>query len=1345
MADQQSKPLGVPIGVSGLNTYGDGRIYEEWDPALIGPRGRIAYREMMDNDPIIGAILFSIEMLMRQVDWSIQPASEDTADTDAASFLDSCLHDMEATWEDQLSEILSFLGFGWSLHEITYKRRTGENSNYPDGRIGWRGWPIRGQETLSYWQFDPQTWEPTGMVQLGPPDWREHQIPLDKAMLFRTTTRKNNPEGRSLLRNAHRPWYFKKNLEQIEAIGVERDLAGVPIAYIPAEELVAQGEMFRAVQKIVTQVKRDENNGIVWPGDRDERGNLIYEFKLLTAGGTRSHDTDKIITRYNQQITMVVMADFIMVGHERVGSNAMVKSKSKLFTTALLAFLDSICATINDVAIPRLLKLNGYKLDKLPKLTHGDIERADLDSLGTFILNMHNSGAGMDLSPGSTLYNFLMKQGGLPEVDPEDAEEATKAAALGAARMRGAPLPGDPAVPTPPPPPVPARPGSGGRDAGPGMDNQDHPQMAEPLQFGGGGGGGHWVTIAEEGIETHLFITNGGGAGGGIVTKGPAHLIGANIAHLPPGPSRTVTHHPAGHTPQGHDQHPDYTEHQGSKTTRVYGRHGPGVGRVVTVDNPLQHLTAEESRAGLKTAQDRVRPEPAAPTAPVHTLSSAREALQGAIRDNHIRQAHGDTLLQDLVGHRTLSPDAAHALVDELPRVHAAIDAAIEPGHISAMHADHLHLQIRDGERTPAQMHAYLNDIRDAHGAISTAYADGTIDKGRSMSLHDSLKYRNMPASATARALKGSDAEVADLIQAHASIGYEQDKGVINKEHADMLRSQVDGGARTPMEMQLHLAGIRNGYTAIKAAKEAEDISPAYAATMHEHLASGLLHHQDVKAAIDRARTAEGRKIVDGMLTEALGNGLITADHVRVLREGLASGGLGPYQASKVLNGIGNGHIIINLTEGNKGISPTNAATLRDRLASGDLHYATVRGEIERVMRGGDAMPAGNRILKAQTAYTPHADALGAGPLDRGYAQRIVRQATGAGSDAFKAGELDKLLGDYESMLANRQWGYAGASRATIGHTIDLVRAERDKVLGHAMTPGKATSRVAVSKDAKTAQTVRASNLARLTPEARAHVEGVMRQHMGDKIPYQGIPVSGIPAAMKELHEAPPAPPRMRLRMQEIVHERLAAYKASGGPARGPRLHYPIGVEDTPEATAKRISHQAALDRLPEDHRRLGEATGLELFNTVQHNPEALGDFASSKQLLLTTYGGADDQTVHHEYGHFLDAALGHLAGGRDWDPSMGDDGLARKGWRSNAPDFMAIYNRNKTNAELRPYLRSNPEEHFADAYGMYHHSSAGAALLERVAPDLHTFMKGLDHEVAAHLYAPTPDARPAK
>ena len=117
------------------------------------------------------------------------------------------MDDMKETWIDTISEILSFLTYGWSFHEIVYKRRMGKTkdvrtrSKYSDGLIGWQKLPIRAQETLYQWEYDNED-NLLGMTQMPPPDFGMFTIPMEKALLFRTKSRKNNPEGRSILRNA---------------------------------------------------------------------------------------------------------------------------------------------------------------------------------------------------------------------------------------------------------------------------------------------------------------------------------------------------------------------------------------------------------------------------------------------------------------------------------------------------------------------------------------------------------------------------------------------------------------------------------------------------------------------------------------------------------------------------------------------------------------------------------------------------------------------------------------------------------------------------------------------------------------------------------------------------------------------------------------------------------------------------------------------------------------------------------------------------------------------------------------------------------------------------------------
>ena len=408
-------------GKTGLFRFDTGWIYEEFLRELQGRKGIEVYKEMSENDDIIGAILFATEMLMRQSKWSIQEAGTEQADLDAAEFVRTCMDDMEETWSDFISEVLSFLTYGWSYHEIVYKRRMGRsknpetNSKYTDGLIGWRKLPIRSQDTLWEWKYDEKD-NLIGLVQCAPPLYEQVFIPIEKALHFKTKSRKGNPEGRSVLRNCYRNWYFKRRIQEIEGIGIERDLAGLPVLEAPegvdiwSDEYAA--ELAKA-ERIVRSVRRDEREGIVL-------GNG-WKFSLTSTGGRRQFDTNQIIERYDTRMAMTVLADFVLLGHQKVGSFALSSDKTELFGVALGAFLDLICEVFNNQAIPRLIDINGEHfagITDYPILTHGDIETQDLGQLGEFVSKMVGIGA---ITPDESMEDYLRLAADLPERDPETA------------------------------------------------------------------------------------------------------------------------------------------------------------------------------------------------------------------------------------------------------------------------------------------------------------------------------------------------------------------------------------------------------------------------------------------------------------------------------------------------------------------------------------------------------------------------------------------------------------------------------------------------------------------------------------------------------------------------------------------------------------------------------------------------------------------------------------------------------------------------------------------------------------------------------------------------------------
>ena len=415
------------IGATGLNRSG-GLINEEWLPQLKGTNAVNVYRQMRDNDPVIGAFMFAVESLIRQVRFYAQPANKSTDAVREAEFVEQCMDDMNHTFSDFLSEVLSMLIYGWSYFEIVYKVRKGPDqkeskfrSKHSDGRVGWRKISTRAQETLERWEIDAEGGI-KGLWQISPTMYNLVYIPIDRAILFRTQTNKNNPEGRSILRNAFRPFYFKKKLEEIEAIGIERDLSGLPVLEVPPEIMstgasAADKALRTSLENMIQQIKRDEREGMIIPSELDTDGKPTgYRFRLLHSGGRRAVDVDGAIKRYESRMAMSVMAEFLLLGMDKVGSFALASTKTAMFSVALGSIIDSICQTFNRFAIARLMTMNGVPPELWPKLAHGDIETPELKEMMSYVVGLTDSGI---LVPDERLELRMREIAGLPM--PEDS------------------------------------------------------------------------------------------------------------------------------------------------------------------------------------------------------------------------------------------------------------------------------------------------------------------------------------------------------------------------------------------------------------------------------------------------------------------------------------------------------------------------------------------------------------------------------------------------------------------------------------------------------------------------------------------------------------------------------------------------------------------------------------------------------------------------------------------------------------------------------------------------------------------------------------------------------------
>lgn len=392
-------------GYLGLRIDND-LIREQARRELRWPESVKTYTEMA-QDATIASALSLFEMMISRVKWRVEVpenASEETKKR--AKFLQQCMNDMEHSWFTFIKEVTSCFTYGFSVHEKVYRKRFKRNgSKYDDGLIGWRKLPIRAQTTVSGWKFSDDGRDLLGVKQdlaLMPDAGRysmlqgsnggEIIIPRNKFMLFRTDVHRDNPEGRSPLSRVYVAYRYMQELKEQEAIGITRDLAGMPVLYIPPRYMSAdatpdEAAVYEYYKKVIRNIQNNEQAGMILPQMFDpESRKELFRFELMGTSGGKSYDTNAIISRYANEVLQALFADVLKLGQSSVGSYSLADSKTSILAMAMEARLREIQDVLNNDLIIQTYRLNGWDTaEELPFFQYGDLDEVDTESFSKAI------------------------------------------------------------------------------------------------------------------------------------------------------------------------------------------------------------------------------------------------------------------------------------------------------------------------------------------------------------------------------------------------------------------------------------------------------------------------------------------------------------------------------------------------------------------------------------------------------------------------------------------------------------------------------------------------------------------------------------------------------------------------------------------------------------------------------------------------------------------------------------------------------------------------------------------------------------------------------------------------
>lgn len=414
----QSPPelLAGMIGESGVQYSGPTRrstsnwgiqVLEEWDKDLRGQRAAKMYREMRDNEGPLNAAISAMIMFSARTRWLVKPADQTPAAAETAAFVQSCMADLgtpgkvlRPSWRDTLVGILSCIQYGFSVSEVTFKVRDGVKSVHKDGRYGWNKIQNLGQQSIVGWLFDEEG-DVIGVEQEPPNTGGILRITgARRLLLVRAPGAHNpgNPEGRSMLRSCVVAYLRKKGLQNIQAMGAQRNLVGLPTFNIPLDYLspaapAAQQALVSKLKQLGENLDADRLRFLLFPAEETADGKKTgFKFSLQSGGQQRPMDLEPTIQRYAREIVAAVLADWLLLG-SGAGSYALSSDKTGMWVAYLEGLLDIVAEAINRQLLPHLMTVNRIPPEQWPTITHTGVSQEDRLALLRVVGELARAGA----------------------------------------------------------------------------------------------------------------------------------------------------------------------------------------------------------------------------------------------------------------------------------------------------------------------------------------------------------------------------------------------------------------------------------------------------------------------------------------------------------------------------------------------------------------------------------------------------------------------------------------------------------------------------------------------------------------------------------------------------------------------------------------------------------------------------------------------------------------------------------------------------------------------------------------------------------------------------------------
>ena len=391
----------VELGDSGVRIFGGIIDNDEYINNLRGPALMRTIEEMRRGDATVKAGLIAAKAPLIAADWYAQAAGDDDVDDETKKLTDYTMVKILHWKQRLLPEILTMLDFGFSVFEIVIDWVEFDGKEYlVPVKVAYRK-----QTTIQAWETDDKK---PGITQLTT-DGKSVSIPDAKMVSFTHQQEGDNWTGVSILRSAYGSWYYKKNLERIEALQQERQGLGVVKIKHPVS---ATDTMKQTARNAARNIRANEQAYIEEPQG--------WEIEFMDMKAKTVADPTAAIARHDRNILKAMQVQYLDIGAAgSSGSYNASDNQRELLEQTNQALGSQIAARINEKLVKLIVDLN-FTGAAYPEWTCGEIAKSNVKEFAEVYKTLVDA---KGITPSEADEDYLRTKLDLPDREVDETDD----------------------------------------------------------------------------------------------------------------------------------------------------------------------------------------------------------------------------------------------------------------------------------------------------------------------------------------------------------------------------------------------------------------------------------------------------------------------------------------------------------------------------------------------------------------------------------------------------------------------------------------------------------------------------------------------------------------------------------------------------------------------------------------------------------------------------------------------------------------------------------------------------------------------------------------------------------